>query len=123
MLSLVEAAEQMRNRKLSAAELTRECLDRIERLNPVLNAFITVTPDLAMEQAERADAEIIAGIWRGPLHGIPIALKDLIDVAGVRTTAASNQFRNRIATEDAAIVMQLKRAGAVIVGKNNLHEC
>src|SRR5271165_3141572 len=92
MLSLVEAAEQIRNRKLSAAELTRECLDRIDRLNPVLNAFITVTPDLAMEQAERADAEIIAGIWRGPLHGIPIALKDLIDVAGVRTTAASKQY-------------------------------
>jgi len=123
MLSLVEAAEQIRNRKLSAAELTRECLDRIERLNPVLNAFITVTPDLAMEQAERADAEIIAGNWRGPLHGIPIALKDLIDVVGVRTTAASKQYPNRIAKEDAAIVMQLRQAGAVILGKNNLHEC
>jgi len=122
MLSLVEAAEGLRSRKLSAVELTRECLDRIEKLNPVLNAFITVTVDLALEQAERADAEIAAGQWRGPLHGIPIALKDLIDVAGVRTTAGSRQFTNRIATEDAAIVTRLKQAGAVIVGKNNLHE-
>ncbi len=122
MLSLAETAEQIRNRKLSSAELTRGCLDRIERLNPVLNAFITVTAELALEQAMQADAEIAAGKWRGPLHGIPIALKDLIDVAGVRTTAASNQFRNRIATQDADIVTRLKRAGAVIVGKTNLHE-
>jgi aspartyl-tRNA(Asn)/glutamyl-tRNA(Gln) amidotransferase subunit A len=91
-------------------------------MNPVLNAFITVTKDLALEQAVRADAEIMAGNWRGPLHGIPIAMKDLIDVAGVRTTAASRQFCNRIATEDAAIVTQLKRAGAVLLGKTNLHE-
>ena len=122
MLSLVEAADQIRSRKLSAVELTRECLARIERMNPALNAFITVTADLALEQAVRADAEMMAGNWRGPLHGIPIALKDLIDVAGVRTTAASRQFANRIATEDAAIVTQLKQAGALIVGKTNLHE-
>src|ERR1019366_4515923 len=122
MLSLVEAAEQIRRRKLSAVELTRVCLARIERMNPVLKAFITGTADLALEQAVRADAEIMAGNWRGPLHGIPIALKDLIDVAGVRTTAASRQFCNRDATEDAAIVTQLKQAGAVIVGKTNLHE-
>jgi aspartyl-tRNA(Asn)/glutamyl-tRNA(Gln) amidotransferase subunit A len=123
MLSLVEAAEQIRSRNLSSVELTRECLDRIERMNPKLDAFITVTSDLAMEQAERADAEIMAGNWRGPLHGIPIALKDLIDVAGVRTSAASRQYPNRIAKEDAAIVTQLRQAGAVILGKNNLHEC
>jgi len=122
MLSLVEAAEQIRSRKLSSMELTLECLARIERLNPLLNAFITVTADLALEQAARADAEISSGNWRGPLHGIPIALKDLIDVAGVRTTAGSRQFGNRIATKDAAIVTQLERAGAVIVGKTNLHE-
>ena len=122
MLSLTEAAEQLRSRRLSAVELMRDCLDRVERMNPVLNAFITVTADLALEQAEQADAEIAAGQWRGPLHGIPIALKDLIDVTGVRTTAASRQYSNRIATEDAAIVTRLKQAGAVIVGKNNLHE-
>jgi len=122
MLCLVEAAAQIRSGKLSSVALTRHCLDRIERMNPVLNAFITVTADLVMEQAARADAEIKAGNWRGPLHGVPIALKDLIDVAGVRTTAASRQFSHRMAMEDAVIVTQLKQAGAVIVGKTNLHE-
>ena len=122
MLSLIETSEQIRSHKLSPVELTRECLNRIERLNPLLNAFITVTPELALEQAGRAETEILAGHWRGPLHGIPIALKDLIDVAGVRTTAGSRQYSDRVASEDATIVAQLKRAGAVIVGKNNLHE-
>jgi aspartyl-tRNA(Asn)/glutamyl-tRNA(Gln) amidotransferase subunit A len=122
MLSLTEAAALIRDRKLSSYELTRLCLDRIEKFNPVLNAFITVTAELALEQARQADAELAAGNWRGPLHGIPIALKDLIDVAGVRTTAGSRQYSNRVATEDAAIVTQLKQAGAVIVGKANLHE-
>ena len=121
-LSLIEAAALVRSRRLSAVELTRECLDRMGRLNPALNAFITVTQEVALEQAEQADAEITAGRWRGPLHGIPIALKDLIDVAGVRTTAASRQYSNHVAKKDAAIVAQLKRAGAVIVGKNNLQE-
>lgn len=122
MFFLSQAAAQIRDRALSPLELARECLARIERMNPLLNAFITVTPELALEQAQRAEAEIMAENWRGPLHGIPIALKDLIDVAGVRTTAASNQYHSRVATEDAAIVAQLKRAGAVIVGKTNLHE-
>ena len=122
MFTLTEAAEQIRTRRLSPVELTRECLSRIERLNPVLNAFITVTGDLALEQARQAEAEIMAGNCRGPLHGIPIGLKDLLDTAGVRTTAASNQFRDRIPAEDAALVRQLKAAGAVIVGKLNLHE-
>jgi aspartyl-tRNA(Asn)/glutamyl-tRNA(Gln) amidotransferase subunit A len=122
MLSLDATAKQIRNRGVSAVGLTNQCLDRIERMNRVLNAFITVTADLALQQAERADAEIAAGNWRGPLHGIPIALKDLIDVGGVLTTAASRQYSNRIATEDAGIVTRLRQAGAVIVGKNNLHE-
>src|SRR5271165_4846770 len=100
MLTLTEAAEQIRSRRLSPIELTRECLSRIERLNPVLNAFITITADLALEQARRAEAEIMAGDYRGPLHGIPIGLKDLLDTAGVRTTAASNQFRDRVPAED-----------------------
>jgi aspartyl-tRNA(Asn)/glutamyl-tRNA(Gln) amidotransferase subunit A len=123
MPSLTEAAEQIRDRKLSSSELTRTCLDRIDKLNPQLNAFITVLPEMALEQARDADVEIAAGNWRGPLHGIPIALKDLIDVAGVRTTAASRQYPDCVAKQDAAIVTQLKRAGAVILGKNNLHEC
>src|SRR5664280_2603241 len=122
MLTLTEAAQQIRTRKVSPLEITRACLARIERLNPDLNAFITVTAELALEQARQAEAEVMAGHWRGPLHGIPIGLKDLLDTAGVRTTAASNQFRNRIPSEDAALVRQLKQAGAVIVGKLNLHE-
>jgi aspartyl-tRNA(Asn)/glutamyl-tRNA(Gln) amidotransferase subunit A len=122
MLTLTEAAEQIRTRKVSPLELTRACLARIERLNPVLNAFITITAESALEQARQAEAEVMAGHWRGPLHGIPIGLKDLLDTAGVRTTAASNQFRNRVPAEDAELVRQLKQAGAVLVGKLNLHE-
>jgi len=122
MLTLTEAAEQIRSRRLSPVELTRECLARIERLNPLLNAFITVTADLALEQALQAESEISAGNYRGPLHGIPIGLKDLFDTAGVRTTAASNQYRDRVPTEDAGVVRQLKQAGAVIIGKLNMHE-
>ena len=122
MLTIAEASAQIRTGGLSSIELTRECLDRVEGLNPELNAFISMTSELAMEQARQADAELMAGTRRGPLHGIPIALKDLIDVAGVKTTAASNQFRDRVATDDAAIVKPLKHAGAVIVGKTNLQE-
>ena len=122
MLTLTEAAQQIRNRELSPLELTRACLERIEQLNPTLNAFITVTAEMALEQARQAEGEIMAGRWRGPLHGIPIGLKDLLDTAGVLTTAASNQYRDRVPTEDAELVQQLKLAGAVIVGKLNLHE-
>ena len=122
MLTLAEAAAQIRTRKLSPLELTRACLARIERLNPALNAFITITADSALEQARQAEAEIMSGRWRGPLHGIPIGLKDLLDTAGVRTTAASNQYCDRVPSEDAELVRQLKQAGAVIVGKLNLHE-
>jgi len=122
MLTLADAAEQIRTRRLSPVELTQECLGRIERLDPTLNAFITVTADLALEQARRAESEIGAGNYRGPLHGIPIALKDLLDTAGVRTTAASNQYRERVPAEDAVVVCRLKDAGAVILGKLNMHE-
>src|ERR1700758_5304679 len=122
MLTLAEAAEQIRTHRLSPVELTRECLERIERLDPALNAFITVTADLALEQARFAEADIVAGHYRGPLHGIPIALKDLLDTAGVRTTAASNQYRERVPTHDAEVVRRLKDAGAVILGKLNMHE-
>jgi aspartyl-tRNA(Asn)/glutamyl-tRNA(Gln) amidotransferase subunit A len=122
MLTLAEAAEQIRTRQLSPVELTRECLARTKRLNPALNAFITVTAELALEQARQPETEVMAGHWRGPLHGIPIGLKDLLDTAGVRTTAASNQFRDRVPTQDAVFVRQLKQAGAVLVGKLNLHE-
>lgn len=122
-LSLSEASQLLRTKKVSPVELTNECLSRIERLNAKLNAFITVTADSAQTEARQAEAEIQRGHWRGPLHGVPIALKDLVDTAGVRTTAASGIFKNRVPTEDAEIVRRLKRAGAVFLGKLNLHEC
>ena len=96
MQSIAETSELLRKRKLSPVELTKQCLARIEKLNPTLNAFITVTADLALAQARSAEDEIVRGHWRGPLHGIPLALKDLIDTAGIRTTAASAVFKDRI---------------------------
>jgi aspartyl-tRNA(Asn)/glutamyl-tRNA(Gln) amidotransferase subunit A len=122
-LALSEASQLVRSKKVSPVELTHECLSRIERLNPKLNAFITVTADSAVAEARQAEAEVQHGRWRGPLHGIPIALKDLVDTAGVHTTAASGVFKNRIPTVDAEIVRRLKAAGAVFLGKLNLQEC
>ncbi|HET8887440.1 MAG TPA: amidase [Candidatus Angelobacter sp.] len=121
-LSIADAALLLRNKTLSPVDLTQACLKRIERLNPKLNAFITVTAESALAQARAAEAEIQRGHWRGPLHGIPIALKDLFDTAGVRTTAASGLFKDRIPTQDAEIVRRLKEAGAVLLGKLNMHE-
>jgi aspartyl-tRNA(Asn)/glutamyl-tRNA(Gln) amidotransferase subunit A len=121
-LTLAEAATLVHQQKLSPLELTQACLERIGKLDSGLNAFITVTRDPALEQARAAEREIANGRYRGPLHGIPIALKDLIDTAGVRTTAASALFQNRVPTEDATVVRWLRDKGAVIVGKLNLHE-
>jgi aspartyl-tRNA(Asn)/glutamyl-tRNA(Gln) amidotransferase subunit A len=121
-VSLWEASELVRRKKVSPKELTTACLARIERLNPILNAFITVTAEQAMFEAGRAEAEIMKGRWRGPLHGIPIGLKDLFDTAGVKTTGGSALFADRVPTEDADVVRRLKAAGAVIVGKQNMHE-
>jgi len=122
LTSIVETSELLRKRELSPVELTKQCLERIEKLNSTLNAFITVTSQSALEQARTAEKEMLQGHWRGPLHGIPLALKDLIDTAGVRTTAASALFKDRIPAEDAEVVRGLKNAGAVLLGKNNLHE-
>jgi len=117
-----ELAPRLRRKEVSPVELTRACLERIEKLNPALNAFITVTAESALAEARAAESEISRGEWRGPLHGIPVALKDLIDTAGTRTTAASGLYQNRVPTKDAEVVQRLRRAGAVILGKNNLHE-
>jgi aspartyl-tRNA(Asn)/glutamyl-tRNA(Gln) amidotransferase subunit A len=120
--TIVELAPRLRRKEVSPVELTRACLDRIAKLNPSLNAFITVTAETALAEARTAESEISRGEWRGPLHGIPIALKDLIDTAGTRTTAASALYQSRVPAEDAEVVRRLRRAGAVILGKNNLHE-
>ena len=121
-LTIREASDLLREKKLSPVELTRDCLERIDSLNPTLNAFITIMHESAMAEAGQAEDEIQQGKWRGPLHGIPIGLKDLIDTAGVRTTCGSALFADRIPTEDAEVVTRLRRAGAVIVGKQNLQE-
>jgi aspartyl-tRNA(Asn)/glutamyl-tRNA(Gln) amidotransferase subunit A len=120
--TITELAPRLKRKEISPVELTQACLDRIEKLNPGLNAFITVTAESAIAEARVAESEISHGQWRGPLHGIPIALKDLIDTAGARTTAASALLEHRVPTEDAQVVLRLRQAGAVILGKNNLHE-
>lgn len=121
-LTIKDLSHGIRIREVSPAELTRDCLARIEKLNPKLNAFITVLADSALDQARRMEQEIFRGKYRGPLHGIPIGLKDIIDTANAPTTAASALFKNRVPGEDAAIVRRLHCAGAVILGKQNLHE-
>jgi len=121
-MSIREASELVRQKKVSPIELTRACLMRIEQLNPALSAFITVTPEAALAQARTAEADIQKGMWRGPLHGIPLSLKDVFDTAGVRTTAGSALFKDRVPQEDAEVVRRLNAAGAVLVGKNNMHE-
>jgi len=122
-LTLAEASALVRGGDVSPVELTEACLGRIERLDAKLNAFITVTAEAALAQARAAEAAIRRGEWIGALHGIPVALKDLIDTAGVRTTAASALFKDRVPGEDAEVVRRLKVAGAVLLGKLNLHEC
>ena len=121
-LSIHEVASLVKQRKISPLEITRACLARIEALNPVLNAFITLTAESAVSEARQADSEIQRGQWRGPLHGIPIGLKDLIDTAGGRTTAASALFKDRVPQEDAPVVQRLREAGVVFLGKLNMHE-
>jgi aspartyl-tRNA(Asn)/glutamyl-tRNA(Gln) amidotransferase subunit A len=121
-MSILELAERLRRGEVSPVDLTQQCLARIEKLNPALNAFNLVTAESALAEARVAEKEIREGKVRGPLHGIPIGLKDLIDTAGIRTTAASELFKDRVPTEDAEVVRRLKNAGVVFLGKQNLHE-
>jgi aspartyl-tRNA(Asn)/glutamyl-tRNA(Gln) amidotransferase subunit A len=120
--SISELAPLLRRKEISPVEIVRQCLERIEGLNPALNAFITVMSEAALAEARRAEAEILRGEWRGPLHGVPVALKDLIDTAGALTTAGSALYKNRVPSEDAEVICRLREAGAIIIGKNNLHE-
>jgi aspartyl-tRNA(Asn)/glutamyl-tRNA(Gln) amidotransferase subunit A len=120
--TIQQLSRQIRDLSISPVELTRDCLARIESLDPKLNAFITILAESALDQARGAEQEIRSGNYRGPLHGIPIGLKDILDTAGTRTTAASGVFKDRIPTEDADVVRRLRAAGAIILGKQNLHE-
>ncbi len=121
-LTLARAARLIKTRKLSPVELTKACLRRIERLQPTINAFITVTADHATRQARAAEREIAKGTYRGPLHGMPIALKDLVNTRGIPTTCASVILKDFKPDYDAAVVERLNAAGAVILGKLNLTE-
>jgi aspartyl-tRNA(Asn)/glutamyl-tRNA(Gln) amidotransferase subunit A len=121
-LTLAEASAMIQAGKVTPTELTMACLDRITIYAPKLDCFITVMRDKALAQAAVLDAEQKAGNLRGPLHGIPVALKDNIDTAGTLTTAGSGVFRDRIPTQDAPVVTRLVAAGAIIIGKTNLHE-
>jgi len=121
-LSVAEAARLISTRKLSPVELTEACLGRIERLEGRLNAFITVTPDDALKASKAAADEIANGAYRGPLHGVPIALKDIFGLADVRMTAGSKIIAENVVPEDAEATSRMKAAGAIILGKLNLHE-
>ncbi len=121
-MTIADAAPRIARGELRAEKLTEECLSRIEALNPRLNAFITVLADQALADARRADQEIAAGRSLGTLHGIPISLKDLVDLAGTPTTAASLVRRDHRAAKDAVVTARLREAGAIFVGKTNLHE-
>ena len=119
---IAELARALQARELTAEAVTKRCLSAIAERNPSLNAFIAVLADAAREQARRADTEIAAGRSRGPLHGVPVSLKDLIDLTGTATTAASRVRQGHMADADATVVTRLREAGAVLIGKTNLHE-
>jgi len=121
-MTISEAAAKLRAHQISSVELARESLRAIHREQPHLNAFITITEDLALEQARRADEELARGVDRGPLHGIPYALKDVFATRGVRTTCGSKLFFDFIPDYDSAVYERLREAGAVLMGKTGLHE-
>ncbi len=120
--TISELSGLMQSRKISPVEVTKQMLDRIERLDKKYNAFIHVMREEALEDALKAEKEILGGMNRGPLHGVPVAVKDMIQTKGVATTAGSKLFENWIPDEDAAVVVKLKEAGAILIGKANLHE-
>ena len=122
MLSLEDVAHQIAFKEVSPVEVTQAVLDRIERLNPSLNAYMTVTGDAAMAAARAAEREIAGSGYRGLLHGVPVGIKDLFQTKGVRTTAGSKILADWIPDEDATVVRKLAEAGAISVGKLGMHE-
>jgi aspartyl-tRNA(Asn)/glutamyl-tRNA(Gln) amidotransferase subunit A len=122
MLTIAEASRKMARKELSAVELTQAALERIERLNPQLNAFITVLAEQALGDARAAEREIMSGHMRGPLQGIPIALKDLCATKGIRTTAGSKILRDYVPTEDATVATRFAQGGTILLGKLHMNE-
>ncbi len=121
-LSARELARRLRGKDLSAEELMRATLERIERVNPALNAIVTLCPERALDAAREADARLARGDETGPLHGLPIAHKDLVLTAGLRTTFGSPLFRDFVPKRDDLIVERLRDAGALLLGKTNTPE-
>jgi aspartyl-tRNA(Asn)/glutamyl-tRNA(Gln) amidotransferase subunit A len=121
-MNITQAAAKLRKREVSALELAQESLRRIREEQPRLNAFITITEEVALQQARQADDELARGIDRGPLHGIPYALKDNFETKGILTTCGSKLFADNIPDRDCAVYEQLRQAGAVLMGKTGLHE-
>ncbi len=121
-LAIAEAAAGLRRREYSPVDLTHACLERIQTLDGRLHAFITVTEDLALQRAREAEKELASGMDRGPLHGIPIALKDLYATKGIRTTCHSRVLENWVPDYDATAAAKLTEAGAVVLGKLGMHE-
>ncbi|MGH8633241.1 MAG: amidase [Burkholderiales bacterium] len=117
-----DLAAAIRHRRMSPVEVVEAYLERIEELNPRLSAYLTLTGDSALEEARRAEVEIAAGRWRGPLHGIPFGAKDIFETAGVRTTHGSSFFRNFVPERDAECITRLRNAGAIMLGKTLTHE-
>lgn len=121
-LGIAEISELIQKGDVSPVELVTECLERNKRLQPKLNAFITVTAEQALREASIAEKEIQNGEWKGPLHGIPVGIKDFFDTAGIRTTAGFAAFKDRVPERNAELVTKLKEAGAIVLGKLNMHE-
>jgi aspartyl-tRNA(Asn)/glutamyl-tRNA(Gln) amidotransferase subunit A len=121
-LTIREASSRLQSGQLSPVDLTRAFLDRIEQLDGALQSYITVLPERAMAAARTAEADLLQGHAKGPLHGIPIALKDLYDTQGIRTTASSRVLADRVPTEDATATARLEAAGAILLGKLAMHE-
>jgi aspartyl-tRNA(Asn)/glutamyl-tRNA(Gln) amidotransferase subunit A len=121
-LTIEVLAPMIRSKRLSPVELTRFLLERISRLQPAINAYITVAADIALSQAKQAEKEIAKGHYRGVLHGIPISIKDLFYTRGIRTTAGSKVLKNFVPTENATVVNRLLESGCILLGKTNLHE-
>jgi aspartyl-tRNA(Asn)/glutamyl-tRNA(Gln) amidotransferase subunit A len=121
-MTISEIAPQISNRKVSPVEVTELFLKRIRRLNPSLTAYTTVTEDAARAQAKAAESEIGRGHYLGPLHGLPISVKENICIKGVRTTAGSKTLAHWVPDHDATIVERIRAAGAVLLGKTNMHE-
>src|SRR5262245_58503164 len=121
-LTIAEAAAGLRRKEFSAVELTDACLDRIDQVDDKLHSFITQTADLALREARQAETELRAGMDRGPLHGIPIALKDLYMTKGIRTTCHSAVLEKWVPDYDATAVLKLEEGGTILLGKLGMHE-